>query len=132
MATMTVTTGFGYLKDSGGIVTAKCELPAGDHEIKEGYTYVEVADKTALDAVFVGYSEGTVAGTVEAAQAKTLLKGQAQAALDKSDITLLRCVENGVAIPAEWVTYRAALRPIAKGESQATELPEQPSYPEGT
>ncbi len=56
----------------------------------------------------------------------------AKAALDASDITIIRCFEHGVAVPAEWIAYRAALRPIAAGTSTATELPAMPAYPSGT
>ena len=56
---------------------------------------------------------------------------QAQAALDSSDITLLRCVENGIAIPAEWAAYRKTLRAIIEG-SQTGPLPSRPAYPAGS
>lgn len=61
------------------------------------------------------------------------LSTQAQLALDKSDITILRCVEHSVSVPSEWVTYRTALRDIVNGsDTTSTELPEQPDYPVGT
>lgn len=59
-----------------------------------------------------------------------VLKQQAQAALNKSDITVIRCAENGVTVTKAWITYRATLRTIintGKGK-----LPSQPSYPAGT
>lgn len=56
-------------------------------------------------------------------------KAAAQIALDKSDVTLLRCVENGVAIPAEWTTYRHSLRTIL---TSGAALPSRPAYPAGT
>jgi hypothetical protein len=55
----------------------------------------------------------------------------AQAALDRSDITVLRCFEHAVTVPPDWVTYRAALRTIIAGGS-ATALPAVPAYPPGT
>lgn len=58
----------------------------------------------------------------------------AQDALNRSDITILRCVENGVAVPAAWVSYRNALRSIlsaAAGDATAA-LPERPAFPAGT
>src|SRR5882672_8973566 len=53
---------------------------------------------------------------------------QAQELLNKSDITILRCVENSVAVPLAWMIYRAALRDIVNGSS-TDPLPIQPSYP---
>ena len=60
------------------------------------------------------------------------LRPAAQAALDKSDKTMLRCYEAGVAVPAEWATYRGQLREIVSGNSSATELPMRPEYPVGS
>lgn len=59
---------------------------------------------------------------------------QAQAALDASDITMIRCVEHGVAVPAEWATYRGALRAIVRATSgdPTQPLPSRPAYPAGT
>lgn len=51
--------------------------------------------------------------------------------LQESDTTLLRCAESGVSIPAEWTTYRIALRAIVGGNLAQT-LPAKPSYPAGT
>jgi hypothetical protein len=56
---------------------------------------------------------------------------EAQLALAKSDITILRCVERGVAIPEEWVVYRVALRKIIS-EKLTDSLPLMPAYPEGS
>ena len=58
------------------------------------------------------------------------LIAQAQAALDQSDITILRCAENQVAVPAEWATYRKSLRAILA--SGTGTIPPQPPYPAGT
>lgn len=59
---------------------------------------------------------------------------EAQVALDKSDITVSRCYENSVELPAAWVAYRKALRAIVGTVSgDATQsLPTQPTYPTGT
>ena len=62
-------------------------------------------------------------------EARAALKTSAQVALDKSDVTLLRCYERGVSVPTEWADYRAALRAIVGGTSEATELPVRPEYP---
>jgi hypothetical protein len=56
----------------------------------------------------------------------------AKAALDASDIVVLRCCEHGVAVPEEWRSYRAALREIVNCASAATALPPTPEYPANT
>jgi hypothetical protein len=56
---------------------------------------------------------------------------QAQLALTRSDKTVLRCVEAGLVVPAEWAAYRAALRGIIAG-AQSGPLPPRPAYPAGT
>lgn len=54
----------------------------------------------------------------------------AQQALEKSDTTILRCMENMTAVPSAWATYRETLREIVA--SNIGPLPVQPSYPAGT
>lgn len=61
-----------------------------------------------------------------------LLQHLALAALGKSDITVLRCVENAVPVPAAWRAYRKDLRAIVSETSPAKSLPVIPDYPEGT
>ena len=61
-------------------------------------------------------------------------KAQAQAALDASDITAIRCLKSGVAFPATWLAYCQALRAIvaaATGDPTLV-LPTAPAYPAGT
>lgn len=61
------------------------------------------------------------------------VKQQAQIALNKSDLTMMRCVEAGITAPAAWNTYRKALRAIVTGvDITSTVLPTQPPYPAGT
>ena len=71
--------------------------------------------------------------TWQATCATVALRAAAQVALDKSDVTLLRCAENGVAVPVAWTTYRHALRALVNGgDTTSTALPATPAYPAGT
>ena len=65
-----------------------------------------------------------------AAAQSQAIKDSARAALSASDVTMIRCVEAGVAVPAEWRAYRQALR--ATAASGAGTLPDHPAYPSGT
>ena len=57
----------------------------------------------------------------------------AQAALNKSDSTVIRCVSAGIPVPQSWQTYRNALRAMANGtDTTSTSLPSMPDYPFGT
>jgi len=65
-----------------------------------------------------------------AAQLQAEFCASAQVALDKSDTIMMRCVEDGIAAPVVWNTYRKALRAIASGtDTTSTILPVQPEYP---
>lgn len=61
---------------------------------------------------------------------KAKLKGKARHELSKSDITIMRCVENNVSIPPEWKNYRDSLRDIVSGRSDQNDLPLRPADPE--
>ena len=51
--TFTVKTGFGYFEDDNGNIISKAELPKGEHPLKDGFTYVEVKDRSKLDEVTI-------------------------------------------------------------------------------
>lgn len=53
MQTITVKTGLGYIRDAAGNITAKSELPAGEHPLRDGFTYTEVGSQAELDALEV-------------------------------------------------------------------------------
>jgi len=103
---------------------------------------VAVTD-TAYAALFAAQASGQVIqsdvnGNPEAvnppaptsAQAHAALQASAQAALDKSDTTIIRCYSAGVATPAAWETYRAELRAIVNGsDTTSTTLPATPTFP---
>lgn len=96
-------------------------VPSGT-TVEVGYTYdgSAFADPDALTAA------------QQAAAAQAQLKQQALNALSQSDVTVLRCYENAVTVPAEWTAYRKALRAIVDAPSSATALPAMPAYPAGT
>jgi hypothetical protein len=48
-----VRTGYGYIKDNGGKIVCKYDLPKGVHPLRDGYTYVEVATKDDLKDIKV-------------------------------------------------------------------------------
>jgi hypothetical protein len=51
-AEMNVVTGFGYFTEiATGRIVAKATLPAGEHPLDVAYSYTEVADQAALDAI---------------------------------------------------------------------------------
>ncbi len=54
-------------------------------------------------------------------------RDRARAALAASDVTLLRCVEQGQAVPEAWAAYREALREVVRtGEGP---VPARPPWP---
>lgn len=94
--------------------------------------YTPASGETVVDGDVLPDIETLHEASYIAARAAAALKVSAQDALDRSDITVLRCHENAVAVPAAWQTYRTELRAIVSGTSPATELPARPEYPEGT
>ena len=96
---------------------------------------VEISDEL-YKSVFSGHAAGMQIGTdsnglpcLENAPEPSM-PFVAQTALTKSDLTVLRCLEKGVAVPAEVVAYRAALRQIVNGTDTTSKvLPAEPARP---
>ena len=91
------------------------------------FTDTPTADQ--LTAAFPNYASRV------AHSARLPLIASAQAALDKSDTTVMRCYSASpqVAVPTEWTTYRSELRQIINGtDTTSVSLPITPAYPAGT
>lgn len=64
------------------------------------------------------------------AQSAQVLKIAAHRALERSDMTAIRCFKAGILFPQEWQDYVTALRAIVNGG--AGPLPAQPEFLKGT
>lgn len=137
---MTIT----YARIEDGAVAELIALP---DEVTPGEAFVTEIAATLVDLTGVspvpetGWSyDGKVfaAPVPDMSGVWSAYKANAQAALDRSDTTLLRCVEAGVTVPADWASYRKALRVVVgtatapSGWTAETALPTQPAYPSGT
>lgn len=91
---------------------------------------------TVVNGALVAPVQPTAAQIAATAAALAWINYQviAKAALDESDITVLRCYENAVATPPAWGAYRKALRAIigATSGDPTQPLPTKPAYPSGT
>jgi hypothetical protein len=118
-----------------------------DSPVPVGETVIEISDAdwqscintqgyTVANGVLVSPPTPTVEDIAakQAAIAWAAYQVQARNALSLSDITVLRCYENSIALPAEWVTYRKSLRSIINSSiGDATQpLPIKPDYPSGS
>ena len=69
-------------------------------------------------------------------QQKREYKAQVQALLTKSDLTVMRCYEAGIALPANWVAARKSWRVVVSSAIDSIDpmqpLAAVPPYPEGT
>ena len=120
-------------------------LAVVDNGIVTNVLVVDPSDQATIDhfgglvlpqnsPVGIGFTyDGTNFSAPVTTQVVIPLPVQAKAALDKSDITMLRCIENGVAVPASWSSYRKALRDISNGTDVVSlTLPSVPAFPSGT
>jgi hypothetical protein len=111
-------------------------LPPDAKEITEN-RYMEVvgkvlsADASGLPVIIL--PAGKTQDEINA-EAWHELQSSAKSELGKSDITVLRCVENGIPVPETWATYRQGLRAIISAPSgdASQGLPIKPAYPAGT
>lgn len=53
MQKFTTKTGFGYLENQNGHITDKCDLPPGEHLLKDGFLFIEVNNREELDQVII-------------------------------------------------------------------------------
>lgn len=85
----------------------------------------------AADDVALNPQDVAISNPPDSAVWKTYVS-DAQALLDKSDTTVLRCVEEGIPVPPEWAVYRSALRAIVGAKvagDPSVPLPVHPAYP---
>jgi fructose-1-phosphate kinase PfkB-like protein len=80
--------------------------------------------------VAAGNTPTPVDPTIIAALTQARFASQAQTLLDKSDKTLLRCLEHGITPSAELLAYRVALRQVVGGTLST--IPTIPAYQVGT
>lgn len=108
-----------------GITTPVCLTTDGQTlTYNPGTSDAEIA---AVQAVFAAWDP--------ASPSWTDYQATAAAALAESDKTVLRCGENQIPVPADWATYRKALRAIVGATTPPTQipaLPTRPDYPPGT
>ncbi len=127
-----------YAKSTGGFyrddIHTASQIPTDAVEITEAQ-YLGLMDAQAQGKEIQANEAGfPVAGDHidTPADITARLKGQAQAALEKSDVNILRMYEAGVPVPVAWRDYRVSLRAIVSGASEAVVLPATPAYVAGT
>jgi hypothetical protein len=108
------------------------ELSVVAFPVNPAFTWAPVGSTTpSVGWTVIGGGDAETSFIAPAAPAP-VTRPSARAALDASDVTILRCVESGVAVPTDWVAYRKALRAIVSGSEMNTPLPPPPPYPPGT
>ena len=105
---------------------------------KDDETVFAYEDETQSDLIEaaqeLGYQEITDGSWPPKPVVVNPLVVSASQALVRSDTSVLRILAAGIAVPADFVTYRAALRAIVNGtDKTSTELPAAPTdFPAGT
>ncbi|EEF26835.1 conserved hypothetical protein [Ricinus communis] len=115
-----------------------------DSPVPNGVTAIEITDAQWQSCISeIGYSvrDGVLVAPTEsevskrqAAGAWSSYQASAKTELDSSDLTILRCYENGIPVPSEWATYRKLLRAVigAASGDPTQPLPMRPQFPAGT
>ncbi len=129
-----------YSKTTGGFydtdVHAEDQIPADAIEISEA-AHAALIESQCLGKTIVSDADGYPVAIdppgPTSAELWAARRKEAQTSLEESDITVLRCYENGVPVPKEWVAYRKALRFIVGAEDGdvSAPFPQQPDRPEG-
>lgn len=97
-----------------------------------GFRAVNSADEVGEGEHFSESLDG-VAPATSAAWVKH--QAAAMAALNKSSVTIERCYEGSIKVPAAWKAYRESLRAIVRAtDGDPTQMPiqDRPEYPAGT
>ena len=76
-----VKTGFGFFKDAAGNITDKAQLPPGKHPVRDGFTYTEVADQAAFDALEIYVSPAEIEAQANEAKIQNKIRQMAIEAL---------------------------------------------------
>lgn len=116
-----------------GPVTAVVENLPMDLTAQQLQNYYACGSIVTVDWQFDGHSfrrSAIAAAKDKEAAPAQVIKIKAMGMLHDSDRTVLRCLSVGVAVPAEWISYRAALRGIVS--TGTGPLPVMPAYPAGT
>ena len=109
------------------------------YQLTNGNCILRISDGASIpkdtgNCDYIAYQNWLAAGnTPDPAPAPpNPLPALAQAALTKSDVTVIRCYSAGVAVPSANQTYRNALRAIVNGtDTTSTVLPTEPPIPTG-
>ncbi|PMQ04150.1 hypothetical protein DyAD56_15795 [Dyella sp. AD56] len=110
-------------------IHAVAEMPSDIVEVDPA-VYTQMLQKQALGYTVGADSNGNPISVAPPPAVVTLVPAARQA-LAESDLTVLRCYEKAISVPADWVAYRDALRAIVSG-GNSTSLPSMPAYPSGS